>query len=165
MRSRLKLDRLYLRILSMLQRNARITNQELADAVGLSPSPCLERVRKLEREGYVRGYRAELDLERLGSTVTVYTLVALGSHDQARFERFEHTVASLPQIVECAKVSGSFDYLLRWVCRSVSEYHRLSDRLLAGAAGATLTSHIVLEHTRPFSGYPLEHLFEPQPDA
>ncbi len=164
MKNRLKLDRLYLRILGVLQRNARIANQHLADEVGLSPSPCLERVRKLEREGYIRRYLADIELARLGPSVSVYALVSLGTHEQARFERFDRAIAAMPQVVECSKVSGPVDYVMRWVCRSLAEYHQLSDRLLDAVPGASITSHIVLEQTKAFAGYPLEQLIEPQAD-
>ena len=87
-----KLDRLDLRILTQLQKNARMTNVDLADAVSLSPSPCLIRVKRLEQAGYIAGYGAHLRLEKLGDTLTVFTEVTLNDHHREDFVRFETAI-------------------------------------------------------------------------
>ena len=97
----LKLDRLDLRILSQLQKNGRITNVDLADAVGLSPSPCLIRVKRLEQAGYISGYGAQLRLEKLGDTLTVFTEVTLSDHHREDFVRFEAAIRGVDEILEC----------------------------------------------------------------
>src|SRR6185295_8994748 len=109
--SSLKLDRLDLRILSQLQKNGRITNVDLAEAVGLSPSPCLIRVKRLEQAGYIAGYGAQLRLEKLGDTLTVFTEVTLSDHHREDFVRFEAAIREVDEILECHLVSGGYDYL------------------------------------------------------
>ena len=96
-----KLDRLDLRILAQLQKNGRITNVDLADAVGLSASPCLIRVKRLEQAGYIAGYGAYLRLEKLGDTLTVFTEVTLSDHHREDFIRFEAAIREVDEILEC----------------------------------------------------------------
>ncbi|HXH04776.1 MAG TPA: Lrp/AsnC family transcriptional regulator [Candidatus Competibacteraceae bacterium] len=161
MKNRLKLDRIYLKILSLLQAQARTPNQQLSEQVGLSPSPCLDRVRKLEQEGYIRGYRADIDLERLCNCITVFATVTLRHHKQDDFVRFDAAVRAIPEIVDCHKVSGTFDYILRFVCTSMSQYDELSDNLLKiGPPIEHMSSHVVLQKTKEFTGYPLERLVQ-----
>jgi DNA-binding Lrp family transcriptional regulator len=126
----LKLDRLDLRILAHLQKNGRITNVELADAVGLSPSPCLIRVKRLEQAGYIGGYGAHLRLERLGDTLTVFTEVTLADHHREDFIRFEAAIRDVDEIMECHLVSGGYDYLLRFLTRGVNQYQTVIESLL-----------------------------------
>ena len=93
-----KLDRIDLKILAELQKNGRITNVDLAEAVGLSPSPCLTRVKRLEQAGYIAGYGAHLRLAKLGDTLTVFTEVTLADHHREDFIRFETAILSLIHI-------------------------------------------------------------------
>jgi len=154
-----KLDQIDLKILSILQGNARVTNQELSERVGLSPSPCLQRVRKLEGAGLMGPYLARLDLDRICRNVVVIATVTLRTHEHQDFKAFEAAVAALPEVVECFKVSGSFDYFLRFVCPDLVRYHLLSEELLRGGPGiAQLSSHVVLDRSKEFSGYSLSHL-------
>ena len=104
-----KLDRIDLRILAQLQKNGRMTNVDLADAVGLSPSPCLIRVKRLEQAGYIAGYGAHLRLEKLGDTLTVFTEVTLADHHREDFIRFETAIREVDEILECHLVSGGYD--------------------------------------------------------
>ena len=119
-----KLDQIDLKILSILHGHARVTNQELSERVGLSPSPCLQRVRKLEGAGLMGPYLARLDLDRICRNVVVIATVTLRTHEHQDFKAFEAAVAALPEVVECFKVSGSFDYFLRFVCPDLARYHR-----------------------------------------
>lgn len=154
-----RLDRIDLKILQTLQEEARISNHDLSARVGLSPSSCLQRVRKLEARGVLDSYRARINLERLCRSVTVVATATLSHHDQASFSRFEKAVADIPEVVECLKVSGTFDYILRFVCADMAQYHALSERLLdTGRGVAQLSSHVVLASTKPAAGYPLAHL-------
>jgi DNA-binding Lrp family transcriptional regulator len=153
------IDRIDRKILEILQRDARITNARLAERVHLSASACFERVRRLEKAGILAAYRAEIALDRVSRPVTVMATVQLGSHDQAAFARFDAALKAAPEIVEAVKVSGPFDYVLRIVCADMESYNALSDKLLAsGTAVAAIHSHVVLERTKPFTGYPLEKL-------
>ncbi len=162
----LQLDRIYLRLLSLLQRQGRLSNQALSEAVGLSPRPCLERLRRLEAEGIVRGYHADVDVERLCQAITVMTTVRLRHHKPEDFQRFDAAVRGIPEIIDCAKVSGGFDYILRFACRSMGEYDALSDRLLSiGPPIDHISSHVVLAQTKPFAGWPLDRLLPGLNDA
>ena len=160
----LRLDQLDLRILSRLQQDGRATNQELADAVGLSASPCLQRVKRLEKAGIISSYSAHIDLAKVCRHVDVIAAVTLNSHGLDDFLSFEKMVLSMRFVVECTKVSGPIDYLVRFVCPDVSSYQMLSDELLKlGPKIGNLSSYIVLKSTKPFRGVALDDLVSPQP--
>jgi len=130
MSSEHKLDRIDIRILAELQKNGRITNVNLADKVGLSPSPCLKRVKRLEEANYVTGYGAHVDLARLGDYVTVFTEFTLNQHFRHNFHEFEKTLACHAEVVECHLISGGYDYLVKFVVKSISHYQVVIDDLL-----------------------------------
>ncbi len=154
-----KLDRLDLRILSHLQTHGRMTNVELADAVGLSASPCLMRVKRLEKAGYIAGYGAFLDLEKLGDVLTVFTEITLSNHRRDDFIRFERSIASVDQIMECHLISGGYDYLLRFVTRSVSHYQSIIDDLLERNIGIEkYFSYMVIKSPFVKRHYPIDQL-------
>ncbi len=125
-----RIDRIDLRILAELQRHGRMRNVDLAAAVGLSPSPCLQRTRRLEAAGYIAGYSAQLDLARLGETITVFTEVTLTDHRRTDFSRFEALLLHQEELVECHLVSGGYDYLLKFVTRGVAHYQQVIEGLL-----------------------------------
>jgi DNA-binding Lrp family transcriptional regulator len=154
-----KLDQIDIRILTALQSDARITNQKLAETVGLSPSPCLQRVKKLEKAGLIGPYLARIDLDRICRNVTVIATVTLKTHEHKDFGAFEAAVRDLPEVVECYKVSGSFDYFLRFVCPDLAVYHALSESLLKTGPGISqISSHVVLDRSKEFSGYRFDRL-------
>ncbi|KQN03920.1 MULTISPECIES: Lrp/AsnC family transcriptional regulator [unclassified Sphingomonas] len=156
-----KLDRLDFRILAQLQRNGRITNVDLADAVGLSPSPCLSRVKRLEKAGYITGYGAHVALAKLGETLTVFTEVTLKDHRTGDFSRFEQRARNLPEIVECHLVSGGYDYLVKFITRNVSQYQELIESILESDFGIEkYFSYIVLKSPIVKRYDPIEALFE-----
>ena len=156
-----RLDRLDIRILSHLQRNGRATNVDLADAVGLSPSPCLIRVKRLEKAGYVTGYGAHVQLEKLGDLQVVFTQVTLSDHRREDFAQFEAAVRKVDEIVECHLVSGGFDYLLKFVTRSVTHYHSIAEDVLRqGVNIEKYFSYIVIKSPFVKSHYPIENLVD-----
>ncbi len=155
-----RLDRIDLRILAHLQKNGRATNVELADAVGLSPSPCLQRVRRLEKAGFILGYGAQLHLPKLGDTLTVFTEVTLADHRLSDFARFEAAIAKVDEVVECHLVSGGYDYLLRFVARSIPDYQETMERVLQSEIGIEkYFSYIVMKSVFVKWHMPLERLF------
>jgi DNA-binding Lrp family transcriptional regulator len=159
----LKLDRIDIRILSHLQRNGRVTNVDLADAVGLSPSPCLIRVKRLEKAGYISGYGAHVDLEKLGTMQVVFTQVTLSDHRRDDFVKFETAIRSIDEVVECHLVSGGFDYLLKFVTRSVVHYQSIMEDVLERSVNIEkYFSYIVIKSPFVKSHYPIEKLFTPQ---
>lgn len=156
-----KLDRIDLKILSELQRNGRVTNVELANAIGLSPSPCLTRVKRLEASGYITGYGAQLQLRKLGDVLLVFTEVTLSDHRYEDFARFETAARNVPEIVECHLVSGGYDYLLKFVTRSVNHYQDTIEALLERKIGIEkYFSYIVIKSPFVKHQYPIERLFE-----
>ncbi|MDE3114287.1 MAG: Lrp/AsnC family transcriptional regulator, partial [Pseudomonadota bacterium] len=133
--SALKLDRIDLKILSELQRSGRMTNVELADAVGLSPSPCLTRLKRLEKAGYITGYGARIDLNKLGEFITVFTEITLADHRITDFSLFESRIRNIDEVVECHLVSGGYDYLLKFVARGVAHYQSIIENMLESNLG------------------------------
>lgn len=118
-----KLDRYDLSILAELQRDARISNQELAERIGLSPSPCSRRVKQLEDDGYISRQVALLDRKKLGLSLTAYVLIGMDRHTPERFETFEATIRNLPQVLECSLVTGmDADYQLKVVVPDMDHY-------------------------------------------
>jgi DNA-binding Lrp family transcriptional regulator len=153
------LDRLDLRILCQLQKNGRVTNVDLADAVGLSPSPCLARLRRLEQSGYVAGYGARIRLEKLGDPLVAFTEVTLADHRREDFVRFETSVRPIDEIVECHLLGGRYDYLLKSITRSLKHYQELIEGLLERDIGIEKTfSHVVVRSAVARHHYPIERL-------
>jgi DNA-binding Lrp family transcriptional regulator len=155
-----KLDRIDLRILSQLQKRGRITNVELADAVGLSPSPCLIRVKRLEKAGFIVGYGAQIQLEKLGDVQLVFTEVTLADHRREDFIRFEKAIREVDEVIECHLASGGYDYLLKFVARSVSHYQSIVEGLLERDIGIEkYFSYVIIKTSFVKTHYPLESLF------
>jgi len=122
----IKLDAYDRRILAALQEDGRISNQELADRIGLSPSPCLRRVRALEEAGLIAGYRALLDPAKLGLDLLVILSIAMDRHTPERFAGFEAAVSALPEVLECLLITGrDADYQLKVIVRDMAAYHDL----------------------------------------
>ncbi len=135
----------------------------MANAVGLSPSPCLNRLKRFEDAGYIRSYGARIALEKLGDYLTVFTEVTLADHRVADFNRFLARAREVREIVECHQVSGGFDYLLRVVARSVSHYQKIAETLLESDAGIEkYFSYIALSSPIMRDTYPIDSLFSPQ---
>ncbi len=130
-----KTDKYDLAILRILQENGRITKVALAQEVNLSPSPCWERLRRLEEAGYITGYRATVDLRKIAPLTEVFVEVTLANHQAADFKRFEAAVQDIPEIVECAATGGGIDYVMKLVVADVDGYQRLMDRLLDSGIG------------------------------
>ena len=121
-----QLDRYDRRILEVLQQHGRISNQELAERIGLSPSPCLRRVRALEDSGVITGYRAVVDAKTLGLTLLALVHISMDRHTPERFANFEEKVAELPEVLECLLITGQdADYQLKVIVRDMEDYQRL----------------------------------------
>ena len=129
-RSAAMLDEADVRILAALQQDASIANQDLAALVHLSPAPCLRRVRRLREQGYIRSVVALLDRDKLGLEVAAYAYVTLDSHRAGAGEQFEQLVRRRPEVVECVRLSGAYDFLARIVVESISAYSAFLDRQL-----------------------------------
>lgn len=156
------LDKTDRNIISILQRDARISNQNLAGQVHLSPSACLNRVRKMERLGLIGPYLSVLNLTALCRSVTVIATLSLKDQSTDAFRLFLQQAEQIPEVVECYTVSGAFDLFMRIVAADMSRYNEINDRLLDLLPGmVNISSHVVLTQAKPFRGYPLEALLEP----
>lgn len=143
------LDEIDRRLLRELQRDARLTHQELSERVGLSPSPCARRIRKLESEGYITGYNARIDDARLGFGFNVFISVRLDRQIDDRLVAFETQIRRCPEVVDCWLMTGSFDYLLRVAVSDLAEFeHFLTSRLTKLPGVASLESSIPIRRVK-----------------
>lgn len=157
----MKLDKIDIKILSQLQRNGRVTNVELADLVNLSPSPCLMRVKKLQAEGFITGYSAQIDVSKLGQTLTIFTEVTLKHHQQNDFARFLTAIQKVDSVIECHLISGGYDYLVKFVTAGISEYQTIMERMLELDIGIDkYFSFVVLKSPIVKSHLPLDVIFD-----
>ena len=155
-----KIDRLDLRILAQLQKNGRMTNVDLADAVGLSPSPCLIRVKRLEQAGYIAGYGAHLRLEKLGDTLTVFTEVTLPDHHREDFVRFETAIREVDEIARMPSGQRRLRLPAAFLTRGVNHYQEVIEELLERNIGiAKYFSYIVIKSPFIKTHCPIERLF------
>lgn len=119
-----KLDATDRKMIRALQKNGRMTNLELAESVNLSPSPCLRRLRLLEKNGVIRGYNVDVDATAYGLPITVFVRVALDGHTGGIVDQFEAEVRNIPEVLECYVMTGGADYLLRVVAADLEDYER-----------------------------------------
>ncbi|MBT2988885.1 MAG: AsnC family transcriptional regulator [gamma proteobacterium symbiont of Ctena orbiculata] len=134
----MKLDRFDRHILDELQRDGRVSNQDLAERIGLSPSPCLRRVRALEESGIITGYRAHLDANKLDLNLTALIHIAMDRHTPERFENFERKIKSLPEVMECLLITGQdADYQVKVVVRDMEAYQALLLNKITRIEGVT----------------------------
>lgn len=144
-----ELDRTDRKILDFLQKNARIAMTELAEKVGLSATPCTERVRRLEREGVITGYHAHVNPHALGRGLLVFVEIKLSAKSGEVFERVKNEMRDVPEVMECHLVSGDFDYLIKARIAEMSEYRRLlGNILLKLPAAAESRSYVVMEEIK-----------------
>ena len=154
-----KLDQIDLDILAALQADGRMTNVALARQVGLSATPCLERVKSLETAGYIRGYSARLAAAELGIGLTVFVQITLERTSQSAFDDFRAAVRAIPEIQECHMVAGGFDYLLKVRVQDMAAYRHFLGAVLAGIPGIREThSYPVMEELKDSPELPLGHL-------
>lgn len=150
-----KLDRINRRILSDLQADGRITNVELAANAGISPPPCLRRLRGLEEDGYIRGYHADLDPTLLGFEAELFALVGLESQALDRLQAFEATVSDWEEVRECHMVRGGGDFLLRIVAHDTAHENALTQRLTGTKDVVRVTTFPVIRTAKRAPGVPI----------
>lgn len=154
-----RFDAIDVRILRELQENARLSNVELAGRVHLSPSPCLARVRSLEKEGVVDRYVTLLDPRRVGLGVSVFIQVTLDKQVEAKLDSFERAIAAYDEVMECYLMTGDSDYLLRVVVASVDELQVFILKKLSTLEGvANIRSSFALKQVKYKTSLPLGHL-------
>ena len=150
------LDEIDLKILSEIQADGRITNVELAKRVGISPPPCLRRVRTLEEEGYIQGYRGLLDPRRLGFDVTVFASVHLSSQADADLRAFEEFVRAEPLVRECWMLSGEVDFILKCVAPDMATFQDFVTHLTAAPHVRNVRTSLVLHNSKYEAAVPLD---------
>jgi len=153
----MQLDRYDRQILEVLQQDGRISNQDLADRIGLSPSPCLRRVRALEESGLITGYRALLDAKKLGLSLMALIGISMDQHTPERFANLESTIAGIPEILECLLITGQqSDYQLKVVVRDMDAYQELLLNKITRIQGVTgVHSSFVLRRVVDKTALPL----------
>jgi len=159
----LELDAIDRRIISTLQEDGRLSNVELADRVGLSPSPCLRRVRRLERQGYIEAYRAVLQRRLVGLGLTVFIGVKIEGHANDKAEAFQEAVIAMPETISCHLIAGDIDYLIEVVVPDLDHYQRyLVEKLLDLPIVREVRSYIAIQTLKAGAPLPLDH-FDAEP--
>lgn len=154
-----KLDKIDLRILQVLQDEARITNQDLANKIHLSPSSCLMRVRKLEEAGVLASYHAALNLKEVCRTVSCLVTISMKNQTKEDFSKFSEYVERVPEVLECYTVSGEFDFFLKVVAPNMERYKELTDEIIECTdAEMHLSTHVVMDENKVAKAYPLNQL-------
>lgn len=151
-----KIDHIDLQILTILQREGRITNAKLAGEVGLSAPPLAERIRKLERSGVIKGYHAILDAERIGCAFTVFVAINMDVGALANIDAFEETLRRTPQVLECHHIAGDIDFLLKINVKDQENYKYFVADTLSGIKGISrMVSWVVLHTSKETRELPL----------
>lgn len=144
-----ELDKIDRRILDLLQRHGRLSMTELAEQVGLSPTPCTERVRRLERDGVITGYHARVSPAAVGRSMLVFVELKMAAKSDKVFDQVKRQIASVPEVLDCHLVAGDFDYLVKARIAEMSQYRRLLGNILLKLPGATESrSYIVMEELK-----------------
>ncbi|MBI3145172.1 MAG: winged helix-turn-helix transcriptional regulator [Pseudogulbenkiania sp.] len=150
------LDKIDLKILKHLQNNGRMSMTELAEKVGLSTTPCTERVRKLERDGIIEGYYARLNPQAMNSSLLVFVEIKLAAKSGDIFDSFRREVQKLPEVMECHLVSGEYDYLLKARISDMSMYRKLLGEILLKLPHANESrSYVVMEEVKETLALPI----------
>ncbi|MDB9926412.1 Lrp/AsnC family transcriptional regulator [Hyphomicrobiales bacterium] len=151
------LDNIDMKILSLLQENGRITNVDLADKVDLSAPPCLRRVRSLEKNGFIKGYHADLQPEKLGFEVTVFAMVGLHNQAEQDLKSFEARVLSLPYVRECHMLNGEIDFILKCVAPDLSTFQIFLTKELTSAPNvASVKTSLTIRQSKQMPGIPID---------
>ncbi|HEI8865614.1 TPA: Lrp/AsnC family transcriptional regulator [Serratia odorifera] len=146
-----------IKILAALQQDARVTNQTLAEQIGISASPCWRKVRKLEDDAVIQGYRAVLDRRKIGLGVMVFIRVSIDSHSAAEALKFEQQVGDLDDVVACYSIGGDADFLLQVVARDLDTYAEFAMSVIRRLPGIKeMQSMFVLKEIKPFVAFPIK---------
>ena len=150
-------DTTEMKILRLLQDDARITNQELADKAGMSASPCWRKVRKLEEDDVIQGYRAVLNRKKIGLGVMVFIRVTIDSHSETEAKKFEEEVTALEDVVACYSIGGDADFLLQVVASDLDSYADFAMSVVRRLPGIKeMQSMFVLKEIKPLTAYPVK---------
>ena len=151
------LDKLDRKILSLLQQDGRLAMTELAEKVGLTITPCIERVKRMERDGIITGYYARVNPQALDAGLLVFVEITLSAKSGRTFDDFRREVARIPQVLECHLVSGDFDYIIKARIGEIGQYRKLLGDILLQLPGVTQSkSFVVMEEVKETLAIPVE---------
>jgi DNA-binding Lrp family transcriptional regulator len=155
-RRELKLDRRDHKILHELQSDSTITYRNLSERVALSPSACVARVKALEEAGIIKGYHAQIAINRVRPTLVMIAEISLASHQTDDLAKFDKLLQDTPEVVEVLRVNGPFDYIVRIMLPSVDEWQPFAARLVSTEYKVQkMVTHVVMQDFKPFNGYPV----------
>lgn len=159
--AKINLDRIDIRILQQLQIDSSLSNLELADKVGLSASPCLRRVKALEEQGLIEGYRAHLSAKMLGLDLLALVSISMDKHTPERFQNFDHLIANCPEVLECFLITGqTADYILKVIVRDMQHYQEFLLETLTRIEGVSgVHSSFIMRKVLDRSALPLEQTY------
>jgi DNA-binding Lrp family transcriptional regulator len=154
-----KLDPIDLNILAVLQLNGRIKNVDLAEKVALSASPCLQRVKRLEKMGFIKSYQALVEINKIVETIQIFTQITINEHTLDDHGHFEKQIVKIPEVMECYLASGGYDYLVKFVCRSIIHYQSTIQKLLDSDLGIIkYHSYVIMKEIVSKKAFPIGHL-------
>ena len=154
-----KLNKIDIEILSLLQQNSNRTIKNIADHLGMTTTPVFDRIKKLEKRGFISKYAAILDSKKLGLKLTVFAGISLKSHTRSYLEKFVKTIDGFSEVVECHRVSGNFDYLLKLVLVDIEDYEQFIMTKLALITDlSNVQSYVALSQSKSTNEVNLEHL-------
>ena len=152
-----KIDKTDSQILEILQKDSRVTTQQVADLIGMSASPCWRRIKRLEDEHVIRGYGAQVDRKKVGLGVMVFIRVVIDSHSEAEAKKFEEKVAELDYVVACYSIGGDADFLLQVVSPDLDRYAEFSMSVIRRLPCIKeMQSMFVLKEIKPFVEFPVQ---------
>lgn len=151
------IDRIDRKILILLQEDGRITNQQLADSVALSASACLARVKRMEKNGVITGYKAQVDVTKLGPSLTIFAELTSSAHNTVSNRKIEQALKDMPEAIEAFQVSGSYDYLVRFLVPNMERWTILADELTDGELHIeTVRTVASMRKIKDWTGVPMD---------
>ena len=158
--SKIKLDAINQKLLTIIQYQSDISNNELAEKVGLSPAACSKRVTSLRQSGVLTGFHAEVDLKQICEHVLAYVEFTLKANDPESRARFADVINTIPEFMDCLRLTGSVDYISFTCCRNIEELNKLCDRISGDTKLGVekISSRIIIDRTKWFLGYPIDKL-------
>ncbi|EKL9829066.1 Lrp/AsnC family transcriptional regulator [Vibrio alginolyticus] len=149
------MDKIDRQLINLMQKDATLTTAELADQVGLSASPCARRIKRLEREGVISGYRAIVSRDTVGIAMTVFVEVSLNNHQASSIDEFEHAVVEMDEVISCHVVSGAYDYLLEVVSKDLAGYETFTRKLQRLENVKDIHTHLAIRQVKGNGSLPI----------
>ncbi|EGR0146761.1 MULTISPECIES: Lrp/AsnC family transcriptional regulator [Vibrio] len=149
------MDKIDRQLISLMQKDATLTTAELADQVGLSASPCARRIKRLEQEGVISGYRAIVSRDTVGIAMTVFVEVSLNNHQASSIDEFEHAVVEMDEVISCHVVSGAYDYLLEVVSKDLAGYETFTRKLQRLENVKDIHTHLAIRQVKGNGSLPI----------